>query len=167
LFQIPNKPDPNPTIAFRSNRSGTDQVYVCSADGSNPIQLTSLNNGATGSPSWSADGKQIAIDSRVEGHGDTANPLDLPAAVGAAGTGSTANSGSATTATANDLIFGAGTTSGHFNGPGTGFTSRIITSPDGDIAEDKIVSSTGSYNATAPANYSNWVMQMVAFKAQQ
>jgi hypothetical protein len=98
---------------------------------------------------------------------DTANPLDLPAAVGAAGTGSTANSGSATTATANDLIFGAGTTSGHFNGPGTGFTSRIITSPDGDIAEDKIVSGTGSYNATAPANYSNWVMQMVAFKAQQ
>ena len=98
---------------------------------------------------------------------DTASPLDVPAAVGASGTGSTANSGSATTATANDLIFGAGTTSGHFNGPGTGFTSRIITSPDGDIAEDKIVTSTGSYNATAPASYSYWVMQMVAFKAQQ
>jgi len=98
---------------------------------------------------------------------DTANPLDVPAAVGATGTGSTANSSSTTTATPNDLIFGAGTTSGHFNGPGTGFTSRIITSPDGDIAEDKIVTSTGSYNATAPASYSYWVMQMVAFKASQ
>ena len=96
---------------------------------------------------------------------DTSSPVDVPAAVGASGTGSTANSGSATTATANDLIFGAGTTSGHFNGPGTGFTSRIITSPDGDIAEDKIVTSTGSYNATGAASYSNWVMQMVAFKA--
>ena len=29
-------------IAFRSNRSGTDQVYVCGADGSNPLQLTSV-----------------------------------------------------------------------------------------------------------------------------
>ena len=95
---------------------------------------------------------------------DAVNPLDLPGTAGGVGTGSSANSGSATTSTANDMIFGAGTTSGHFNAAGTGFTSRIITSPNGDIAEDKTVSSTGSYNATAPASYSNWVMQMAAFR---
>jgi hypothetical protein len=52
------------------------------------------------------------------------------------------------------------------SGPGSGFTSRTITSPDGDIAEDKIVTVTGSYSASAPLNdYGPWVMQMVAFKA--
>ena len=57
-------------IAFRSNRSGTSELYVCTADGSNTIQLTSLKNGDTGSPAWSPDGKAIAFDSRAQGHGD-------------------------------------------------------------------------------------------------
>ncbi len=65
----------------------------------------------------------------------------------------------------NVLIFGAGMTTTHFTGAGTGFTSRIITSPDGDIAEDKNVTSTGSYSAAAPVTSSKWVMQMVALRA--
>jgi hypothetical protein len=88
------------------------------------------------------------------------NPLDVTA--GAAGTSSTASSGSATTGTASELIFGAGTTCGNFTGAGSGFTQREITSY-GDIAEDRIVSSTGSYKATAPVNC-GWVMQMATFK---
>src|SRR5262249_11737257 len=39
------------------------------------------------------------------------------------------------------------------------------TSPDGDIAEDRMVTATGSYLATAPASGS-WIMQMVAFRTQ-
>jgi hypothetical protein len=74
---------------------------------------------------------------------DQSNPLDGVAA--ATGTATTADSGPATTTSASALIFGANMTTGTTQGPGTGFTSRIITVPDADIAEDMVVSSTGNY----------------------
>ncbi len=92
---------------------------------------------------------------------DTLNPLDQTA--GAAGSGTTASSGAATTTSANELIFGAGMTVARFTGAGAGFTSRIITAPDADIAEDQTVAATGSYSATAPNSTSSWVMQMATF----
>jgi len=94
---------------------------------------------------------------------DPASPLDVKA--GAAGSGTTASSGAATTTSANDLIFGAGMTIARFSAAGAGFISRIITTPDADIAEDKTVTTTGSYSATAPNSSGSWVMQMVAFRA--
>ena len=96
---------------------------------------------------------------------DPTNPLDKTA--GAAGSGTTASSGAATTTAAKELIFGAGMTISRFSGAGTGFISRIITSPDADIAEDQTVTTTGSYSATAPNTSSNWVMQVATFKAPQ
>ena len=93
---------------------------------------------------------------------DTVNPLDVTA--GAAGSGTAASSGAATTTAAAELIFGAGMTTTKFSGAGTGFISRIITSPDADIAEDQTVSATGSYSATATATSSHWVMQMATFR---
>ena len=49
---------------------------------------------------------------------------------------------------------------------GSGFTTRVITSPDGDIAEDKVVTTAGSNSATATLTSSGpWVMQMVTFSA--
>jgi hypothetical protein len=48
---------------------------------------------------------------------------------------------------------------------GSGFTARIITSPDSDLAEDKVVTTAGSNSATATLTASGpWVMQMVTFK---
>jgi hypothetical protein len=95
---------------------------------------------------------------------DTSSPLDVTAA--AMGAGGTPSSGAATTTAAKELIFGAGMTGSHFSAAGTGFTSRIITSPDGDIAEDQEVNATGSYNVVAPLAYSSaWIMQMATFKA--
>jgi hypothetical protein len=89
--------------------------------------------------------------------------LDVTA--GASGRGTTSSSGSATTTAANELIFGANTVSTDTRGPGSGFTSRIITPIDSDIAEDKIVTTTGTYSATAPLGKTgNWVIQMVTFK---
>ena len=57
-------------IAFGSNRSGPNEIWICNSDGSNPVQLTSLANFATGTPRWSPDSKQIAFDTRFEGHSD-------------------------------------------------------------------------------------------------
>src|SRR4051794_27941733 len=50
---------------------------------------------------------------------DLVNPVDVTA--GASGNSTSSNSGSATTTTATDLIFGAGTTTTHYTGAGSGF----------------------------------------------
>jgi hypothetical protein len=89
----------------------------------------------------------------------------LDATAGASGNSATANSGPATTTVANELIFGAGTVATWTSAAGSGFTSRIITVPDGDIAEDKVVTTTGSNSATATLGSAGpWVMQVVTFK---
>ncbi len=90
--------------------------------------------------------------------------LDVTA--GASGSGQSASSGAATTTAANELIFGANMVATSTAGAGTGFTRRIITSPDGDLAEDKAVTTAGSNSATATLSSSGpWVMQMVTFSA--
>lgn len=94
---------------------------------------------------------------------DVSNPVDAVAA--AIGTAGTSDSGPATTTKANDLLFGANMTTGATNAPGSGWTNRIITWPNLDIAEERIVSTTGTYRATAAVSSgAPWVMQMVAFR---
>jgi hypothetical protein len=94
---------------------------------------------------------------------DPVNPLDVGRS--ASGSSATADSGSVTTTAARELVFGAGTTVGGFSAAGTNFTSRIIT-PDLDLAEDRFVTATGSYNATAPLTGSSaWLMQVATFRA--
>jgi len=94
---------------------------------------------------------------------DPNNPVDVTAA--SSGVSASSSSGFATTTNATDLLFGATITTSGTSGPGNGFTSRLLTSPDGDIAEDQMVTVVGSYNATAPITPSGlWIMQMVAFR---
>jgi Tol biopolymer transport system component/serine/threonine protein kinase len=57
-------------IAFKSTRSGSDEVWVCNSDGSHPMQLTSFGGDGAGMPRWSSDGERIAFFSRKEGHAD-------------------------------------------------------------------------------------------------
>ncbi len=94
---------------------------------------------------------------------DPSSPLDV--SIANMGNGTSSSSGSITTTFANDLIFGANTIQSTTTGAGAGFTSRMITTPDADIAEDEVVSATGSYAATAPQTSGLWIMQMVAFKS--
>ncbi len=94
---------------------------------------------------------------------DKTSPVDVTAT--GSGTGTMASTADVKTKSANVLIFGANTVSSITTGPGAGFTSRVITSPDADIAEDRVVSRIGSYSAYAPITSGSWVMQMVAFKA--
>jgi hypothetical protein len=113
--------------------------------------------------------KAVAFaDVRILEYGglDPASPLDVTSS--AAGSAATASSGAATTGFASELLLGAGTTDASFTGPGSGYTSRIITNPDANIAEDRTVTATGSYSATAPISAGkrgHWVMQLVTFKA--
>ncbi|PYU35530.1 MAG: hypothetical protein DMG31_03700, partial [Acidobacteria bacterium] len=96
---------------------------------------------------------------------DPSSPVDVTAA--GTGNSATTSSGSATTTNTTDLLLGADMVGTYTPGPGTGFTSRMITSPDGDIAEDRMVTATGAYSATTATLTPGgpWIMQMVAFKA--
>jgi Tol biopolymer transport system component len=57
-------------IAFESTRSGSPEVWVCNADGSEPLQLTFFGGPLTGTPRWSPDGQQIVLDSRASGRAE-------------------------------------------------------------------------------------------------
>ena len=90
----------------------------------------------------------------------------LDVAAGASGSSMSASSGPATTTSANELIFGANTVATLTEAAGSGFTARIITSPDSDLAEDLITTAAGSNAATATLTSATpWVMQMATFAA--
>ena len=48
-------------IAFLSDVSGSDQIWIANSDGSNPSRLTWLSTGLANSPRWSPDGKRIVF----------------------------------------------------------------------------------------------------------
>jgi Tol biopolymer transport system component len=51
-------------LAFFSDRSGSWQIWLSAPDGSEPRQLTHLNDTFAGMVSWAPDGKHIAYDAR-------------------------------------------------------------------------------------------------------
>jgi uncharacterized protein YciI len=94
---------------------------------------------------------------------DLTSPVDVSAA--ATGDSATSTSGAVVTKNAVDLLVGGNDVWNTTVGPSSGLTQRLLTS-DGDIAEDRVVTSVGSYSASAPLNSAGpWVMQMVAFRA--
>ena len=54
-------------VAFESTRSGTPEVWVCDADGTDLVKLTSFGGPLTGTPRWSPDNRFIVLDSRASG----------------------------------------------------------------------------------------------------
>jgi outer membrane biosynthesis protein TonB len=95
---------------------------------------------------------------------DTGNPLDT--AVGATGNSTTSSSGAVKTTNPNDLLVGANYVETSTTGAGSGYTQRMITNPNHDLVEDRLVTAIGSYSASAPLNVAGpWAMQVVAFRA--
>ncbi len=52
-------------IAFVSDRSGSDQLWVANADGSNPTRLSSIPSGTLPYPVWTPDGEYILAGQRL------------------------------------------------------------------------------------------------------
>ncbi len=57
-------------IAFQSTRSGNTEVWVCDANGSNAVQMTSFGGPEVTTARWSPDSKRIAFDSNAAGEYD-------------------------------------------------------------------------------------------------
>jgi Tol biopolymer transport system component len=76
-IQASNRRDASPGIspdgrrlAFVSQRSGTPEIWVSDADGSQAVRLTNFHSGAVGTPQWSPDSRAIAFDVPVDGNRD-------------------------------------------------------------------------------------------------
>jgi Tol biopolymer transport system component len=54
-------------IAFESNRTGTEGIWVSDADGSNAMEVFSPSGSHAGSPHWAPDGQRLVFDSTVGG----------------------------------------------------------------------------------------------------
>ncbi|HEY4210838.1 MAG TPA: LysM peptidoglycan-binding domain-containing protein [Steroidobacteraceae bacterium] len=94
---------------------------------------------------------------------NTTSPLDVTK--GASGSSTSTSSGSVTTTNANDLIIAANYVANSTSAAGSGYTQRMITA-DSSIFEDRKVTSTGSYSASATQSPTGWwIMQLAAFKA--
>jgi len=57
-------------IAFASARSGTEEIWVCNADGSNAVQITQMDSPTVSNPRFSPDGRSILFNARKEGNSE-------------------------------------------------------------------------------------------------
>jgi hypothetical protein len=53
-----------------------------------------------------------------------------------------------------------------YRAAGEGYAERILTSPDEDIVEDRVVTAPGTYQATASLD-GNWLLQLAVFRGVQ
>jgi Tol biopolymer transport system component len=77
--QTPNYSPDGSKIAFASSRSGSREIWVAKADGSEPVQLTFFGGPLVGHPSWSPDAQWIAFHARPQA---TTDVFIVPAAGG-------------------------------------------------------------------------------------
>jgi Tol biopolymer transport system component/serine/threonine protein kinase len=57
-------------VAFRSSRSGNNEIWIADSNGRNEWQLSHFAGSLTGTPRWSPDGRSIVCDARPEGQPD-------------------------------------------------------------------------------------------------
>jgi len=54
-------------IAFISDRNGSEQIWLCAADGSQALALTDFHGAVVWTPHWSADGRHLLAVVRIAG----------------------------------------------------------------------------------------------------
>src|SRR4029453_10634085 len=91
----------------------------------------------------------IYPDGRIAEYSGLDGVPPLVGGVGASGTSATSNSGSLTTSTPNVLLVAGNVVETATTAPGAGFTNRMIAVPNGDILEDRVAATAGTYSATA------------------
>jgi hypothetical protein len=124
-----------------------------------------LQSAANNKVSVSFSTAAVYPDIRILEYGGIATTGALDVAASGSGTSTLSASAAITTTNANDLLVGANLVLTGTTGPGAGFTQRLITNPDGDIAEDRVVTATGSFSASAPISpAAPWIMQLAAFR---
>jgi Tol biopolymer transport system component len=70
-MDVPGRFSPDSSqVAFVSDRSGTQQVWVAGRDQSRQRSVTSLQNASVNIGSWSPDGRSIAFDATIDGNTD-------------------------------------------------------------------------------------------------
>jgi Tol biopolymer transport system component len=57
-------------VVFASDRSGSNEIWMCDSVGSNLVQLTSFAGPEVGVPRWSPDGREITFTGSVEDQAD-------------------------------------------------------------------------------------------------
>jgi len=147
-----------PAVATHRGSGLSQAIYVASniaaaSPGDNQVTVT-------------FDQPAVFVDLRITEYTRVRHLNPFDGGVSANGNGSNASTPSLAVPASSELLFAAGMTSGVFNGPGPGFSSRVITAPDGDIVEDALAPSAGSYAATAPLSGGTWLIQLAAFRAE-
>jgi fibronectin type 3 domain-containing protein len=94
---------------------------------------------------------------------DPVNPFDV--GVGASGVSVAQNSGPLTTTNANDLLVAGNYLFDTTTGTDPAYTQRLGTD-GGDVVQDRVVTSVGTYSATSTQDGPDWwLMQLAAFRA--
>jgi chitodextrinase len=112
------------------------------------------------------DRPAIYVDLRITEYTRVRSASPFDGGVSANGSSDDAATGSLPVPAGSELLFAAGMTGASFTGPGPGYTQRVLTTPDGDIVEDAIAPSAGTYSASAPLNEGTWLLQLASFRAE-
>jgi len=132
-------PDISQSIYFASEiAAGSNTITVAFSPSANVVDIRALEYSGVST-----------LDNVAFGQGNSAGP---------------ATTSNATTVFAPELLFAAGMSTFDYSNAGTSFTSRGITAL-GDIDEDRVVMTVGTYTGDAPLTQTcGWVIQLATFR---